>query len=271
MIITDVNRELDRIQDEEGIRVLYAVENGSRAWGIASQNSDYDIRFIYARPWTDYVSVRPKQDSIERKVDTPRPDPGRIDNLDFVGFDIVKFARLLANSNPTCIEWLVSGIVYRDNNTLGNFEKFARGKFDARKLYYHYASMCKSNYMKYLHSKKEVTYKKYLYALRGMVNALYVLNVGGIPGPNLAHTAGLLNGTYGYSIDTYNELMDIIEKKKSGNEGDIIQNLATVDNTIEAFLNDKPKLPESKPIDTNWLDSVIQYNLVGVERNGEIR
>jgi predicted nucleotidyltransferase len=39
-----IQSELIRIENERGVRVLYAVESGSRAWGFASTDSDYDRR-----------------------------------------------------------------------------------------------------------------------------------------------------------------------------------------------------------------------------------
>ena len=48
-----VNKCLDEIENEFGVKVLYAVESGSRGWGFANEDSDYDVRFIYVRPLED--------------------------------------------------------------------------------------------------------------------------------------------------------------------------------------------------------------------------
>ena len=42
----EVARRLRQIEDEEGVRVFYACESGSRAWGFPSKDSDYDVRFL---------------------------------------------------------------------------------------------------------------------------------------------------------------------------------------------------------------------------------
>ena len=42
--------KLKTIEKEENVRILLAVESGSRAWGFASPDSDYDVRFIYYKP-----------------------------------------------------------------------------------------------------------------------------------------------------------------------------------------------------------------------------
>lgn len=40
---------LEAIACDEGVRIFLAVESGSRAWGFASPDSDYDVRFLYVR------------------------------------------------------------------------------------------------------------------------------------------------------------------------------------------------------------------------------
>lgn len=44
-----IQEQLRRIEEAENIKILLSVESGSRAWGFASPDSDYDVRFIYIR------------------------------------------------------------------------------------------------------------------------------------------------------------------------------------------------------------------------------
>ena len=60
--------ELEKIESSYGVRVLHAVESGSRAWGFASPDSDYDVRFIYVRPIEDYIRLDEPRDVIEWKI-----------------------------------------------------------------------------------------------------------------------------------------------------------------------------------------------------------
>ena len=49
--------KLRQIGQEENVTLLHAVESGSRAWGFPSPDSDYDVRFIYYRPLSFYLSL----------------------------------------------------------------------------------------------------------------------------------------------------------------------------------------------------------------------
>lgn len=97
--------ELKRIESENGVRVLLAVESGSRAWGFASPDSDYDVRFIYAHHRDWYISVLEPRDVIEEML------PG---HLDVSGWDLRKTLRLFSKCNLALNEWLGSSIVYSE-------------------------------------------------------------------------------------------------------------------------------------------------------------
>lgn len=50
-----IQEQLRRIEEAENIKILLSVESGSRAWGFASPDSDYDVRFIYIRRLWSYA------------------------------------------------------------------------------------------------------------------------------------------------------------------------------------------------------------------------
>lgn len=85
--------ELKRIEREEGVRILYACESGSRAWGFPSRDSDYDVRFLYIRPVEWYLSIFDKRDVIERPIS---------DRLDINGWDLKKRSVSSANQTRRC-------------------------------------------------------------------------------------------------------------------------------------------------------------------------
>lgn len=103
-ITSKIKSKLISIEKEKNIKTLYAVESGSRAWGFESEDSDYDVRFIYIHPSDWYLSINDKRDVIEYPID---------ENLiDISGWEIRKALRLFRKSNPPLMEWMCSPIVY---------------------------------------------------------------------------------------------------------------------------------------------------------------
>lgn len=64
-----IQEQLRRIEEAENIKILLSVESGSRAWGFASPDSDYDVRFIYIRRLEDYLRLDTNRDVIELPID----------------------------------------------------------------------------------------------------------------------------------------------------------------------------------------------------------
>ena len=100
-----IQEQIRRIEESENIKILLAVESGSRAWGFASPDSDYDVRFVYIRRPEDYLRLDAVRDVIELPID---------DVLDINGWDLQKTLRLLYKSNPILFEWFSSPIVYQE-------------------------------------------------------------------------------------------------------------------------------------------------------------
>ncbi len=231
--IIQICRELEK---KETIKILFAVENGSRAWRMASKNSDYDVRFVFVRPIRQYFQIRPLPAVIEaffNEEGFPCSQDKAL--VDMVGFDLLKFAALLSDSNPTTIEWLVSDIIYYGQQNRV-FKEFAKKNFNSPSLYYHYKSMCRTNYLTYLKPKKEVTYKKYLYAYRGLINAKWVANHHSLP--PIAFKDALRGMAKIVPKEILQKLQVVIKLKSAGKEKDIIKNIPLMDEYIEKFLGD---------------------------------
>ena len=144
---TGIKRICVFLEKKYKVRILFAVENGSRAWRMASKNSDYDVRFVFARPLEEYIQINSPSDVISVFFD----DKGKETNtenafIDFSGFDIFKYVKMLSSSNPTTIEWLLSDIVYYGKQDI-LFKRFAIRNFNKTSLYHHYKSMCRNNYL----------------------------------------------------------------------------------------------------------------------------
>ena len=157
--------KLKQIEKDYNVRVLLAVESGSRAWGFASPDSDYDVRFIYVRPETEYLRLEAVRDVIELPVN---------DELDINGWDLQKTLRLLYRSNPTLFEWFSPPIVYVETEFVDQFRKIMTDYFSTKKSLYHYISMAESNYREYLKGEM-VKAKKYFYVLRPVLACRWVM------------------------------------------------------------------------------------------------
>ena len=163
--------KLKALEESENIRILLAVESGSRAWGFASPDSDYDVRFVYVRKREDYLRLDPVRDVIELPLD---------DILDINGWDLQKTLRLLYKSNPTLFEWFSSPIVYLETDFADRFRAMMNYFFSNKRSLYHYISMAESNYREYL-KKDMVRAKKYFYVLRPVLACRWITDRGTPP------------------------------------------------------------------------------------------
>lgn len=162
---SDIARRLSDIEAEYAVRVLYACESGSRAWGFASPDSDYDVRFIYVHPLPWYLQVSTQRDVIEVPIS---------DELDINGWELRKALGLLKKGNATLIEWLDSPVVYRaDADFLRAMRDAVRRTHQAERTFHHYVHMARKNYREYLRGDT-VRLKKYLYVLRPLLATLWI-------------------------------------------------------------------------------------------------
>ncbi len=213
---------------------------------MASEDSDYDVRFVFVRPLEEYISIDKRVEVIDRGYDENGMRMGREGCMvDICGFDVFKFTKMLSSSNPTVIEWLKSNIVYY-GAVIEVFKEYAEKSFNKISLYFHYKSMCKQNYLKYIKSKDDVTYKRYLYCMRGLVNAKWVANAGILPPIGFVHT---LNASHEFIPEhIILKLKEIIRLKKDMREKEIVQNVVKIDNYIESFLKDDSEAPREKQL-----------------------
>ncbi|WP_184431041.1 nucleotidyltransferase domain-containing protein [Roseospira goensis] len=169
-----IRSRLQEVERTEDVRVLFAAESGSRAWGFPSPDSDYDVRFIYARPLRWYLGLDPGRDVIEAPLDAHL--------IDLAGWDVRKALRLLLKTNPALSEWLRSPIVYEDS---GTFQTEARALFDRhaapRTLAHAYASTAATNWRSGLADRETVRLKKYFYAIRPCLCLRWVVETGAPP------------------------------------------------------------------------------------------
>ncbi len=161
----EIINKLNEIEQKEHVKIIYAVESGSRAWGFESTDSDYDVRFIYVRDKKEYLCLDEKSDVIQLPID---------EVFDISGWDIKKALKLLYKSNPSLLEWFASPIVYKETIEASYIREVIPFYFSQKKLYCHYQRMAKTA-LKYMNNEK-VPVKKYLYILRCILSSQYIVN-----------------------------------------------------------------------------------------------
>lgn len=164
-------KKIKEVETSKGVEVLLAVESGSRAWGFASPDSDYDIRFIYRHEKDWYLSPWDKDETIEFMTE---------DDLDGSGRDLRKTFHLLLKSNAALLSWFYSPIVYMKNERFVElFKPLADACFSPIAVSYHYVSMSK----KYLEACRndEVKLKSYFYCLRTALTGKWIIDKGTVP------------------------------------------------------------------------------------------
>ena len=160
-----IQKKLKEIEKQEHVKIILAIESGSRAWGFESADSDYDVRFIYVREPKMYLRLDTVRDVIEWQLD---------EVFDISGWDIKKALQLLYKSNPTLFEWINSPIVYKETREGRELRELSKQYFDVKKSVMHYLNMASNTFDNYLQDES-VKLKKYFYALRPILAVKYAL------------------------------------------------------------------------------------------------
>jgi predicted nucleotidyltransferase len=242
-IVVLIKRLCRLMEDVNDVRIVFAVESGSRAWGMESSDSDYDVRFVYARPLSEYLRIDRPGDVLEAYYDLDG-DPCKPKGaaIDMVGFDVFKYAALLSKSNPAAIEWLLSGTVYCGEQNKA-FREYAEKGFSPESLFYHYRSMAKTNYERFIKPEKKSTTKIYLYVYRGIVNAKWIESKGTLP--PMEYPKALSGMRKALPQPVVERIEGLLKEKKAGGERDGIKD-AVLDGYAEEFFSGPIHAPEAR-------------------------
>ncbi len=173
-----IQSQLFALEKKYAVKILYACESGSRAWGFPSPDSDYDVRFIYKHESDWYLSLEEEKDTIDVPVN---------EVLDINGWDIRKFLRLAAKSNAVIFEWMQSPIIYSENlDFKESFQAIAPICFSPIAAMHHYLSMARKKQAECL-ADSQVKLKRYFYAIRATLSALWIAEHKTIPPMELKH------------------------------------------------------------------------------------
>ena len=167
----EIRENLDAIENQYDVKILLAVESGSRAWGFASPDSDYDVRFIYMHEPKEYLRIDVRKDTIEWQLD---------EVLDINGWDLRKALLAFGKGNPNVMEWANSPIIYRKASEWDALRAAAMGYFSEKSALCHYYGTANSTLHGFL-SGDMVRYKKYFYALRPLLCCRWIERYHSVP------------------------------------------------------------------------------------------
>jgi predicted nucleotidyltransferase len=226
--VKEIHALLGRLETEHEIRICYACESGSRAWGFASPDSDYDIRFLFVRQPSNYLMIDKGMESIDLPMEG---------DLDAGGWDLRKSVKLLSTSNGALVEWLHSPIVYHaDPGFLERWQTAAREWFSPASCQAHYRGLATGMIRAKL-ADEEVRAKDYLYALRSALCARWVAAGRGIPPVPFAEL------TPTAPAEVREVIPDLLAWKSRTGEGEKMPRHPVLDAFLQDFLAEQVELP----------------------------
>jgi len=223
-MIDEIIKELNNLEQELNIRILYAVESGSRAWGFASKNSDWDVRFIYIHKKDWYLSIDNKKDSYNKILPN---------DIDLSGWELRKTLKLFRKSNPPLMEWLRSPIVYYQSYSMINkLIVLSTEYFNPKSCLHHYLHMAEGNYRAYLKSDN-VRIKKYFYVLRPILACSWIENTNTMAPMEFQKLVDLQikDSALRFEID------QLLKRKMDGEELDIEPKISVINDYLEKQIN----------------------------------
>ncbi len=207
-----IQARLSAAELEHGVKVLYAVESGSRGWGFASEDSDFDVRFIYAHKPEWYLGVAPEErrDVLELGIEmTP------VGELDINGWELRKALKLFRLSNPPLLEWLSSPLVYREAGGLAaRLREIAPSCTSPIRAWHHYRSLMEKSRARYWERKPSI--KAWFYMLRPLLAMRWIEQGKGVPPMRFDR---LMDGVIADAA-LRQELDALVEAKQWGGEQD---------------------------------------------------
>jgi len=218
-----IQAKLTALEADVDIRIVFAVESGSRAWGFPSPDSDYDVRFVYAHTPDWYLSIKPGRDVIELPIDG---------DWDINGWDIRKALGLLIKPNPVLLEWLSSPIRYRWNDDIcQRLIAFSQKTTFGQSCLHHYRNLAQKQWDKHVGDNRDVALKKYFYILRPALAMCWIRQNGDVQPPmNLQALVGGLD----LAPDLTRDIARLLHLKATAKEVGRGARIPTVDAFIHA-------------------------------------
>lgn len=232
----EIETRLAAVEAEDGVRLLLAIESGSRAWGFPSPDSDYDVRFLYVRPRRDYLALSPVRDVIERPI---------VDEIDLNGWDLRKALGLMLRNNSVLSEWVESPIRYREPHpVIARMAELKDRHFDPNGFALHYAKLGRTAIARWMQDEHEVAVKRYFYALRPAL-AIRVLRRD--PSRRPPMQLQQLMAAAGLASSATDEIERLVAMKADTREAGPIARVPEIDALIEGELARAGEVPSRAP------------------------
>lgn len=250
-----IQSQLSEVERDFGVRFLFAIESGSRAWGFPSPDSDFDVRFVYAHTPDWYLKISPGRDVIERPL---------VDDWDMNGWDIQKAIGLLLKPNPVLLEWLSSPIQYRwDGAACKMLSEFADKHVKPSACLTHYYHLAKKTWDRNIANEVTVNLKKYFYVLRPVLAMRWVrMNPNMLPPMNFQD---LVHGT-DIALNLQALIAELLELKAKSSEIGKGDRIPEIDQLIlSEFDEAQPNLRDKYPLQITTRDEADQLfrDLIG--------
>ncbi len=244
---TKILKKLKEMEEEHNVKIIFAVESGSRSWNFASKDSDYDVRCVHVSLAKKYLEIESPPEQISSLNEVP--------DLDIVSWDAKKFMRLFSTSNPSCSEWLNSEIIYIDSEYRQQLKEIFQKDFSRFKLKKHYVSMARQNYEKYIRNHNPCSLKKYVYILRAICCVEWLNELNKIPPIKYNDVAKQLPGQF----ETF--FNECVQLKLSGENKEGPQN-ESINREIEKYFDMKFEEDKDK-FDLKVLNAILKNMIVG--------
>lgn len=231
-----IRKELAAIEAARKVRVLFAAEAGSRAWGFPSIDSDYDVRFIYVHEPDWYLGATPEleRDVIERSVQVPG-----VGELDMSGWELRKALKIFRSGNPQIAEWLLSPVIYAESGPLA---RLLRNGLDSGLsqggMWHHYRGLLNSARKRMGSGNRSA--KTLLYAVRPLLIMLWLERGLGVPPVRLEQLVERLVE----DAELARDIRELVERKRSALEQD---NHPAGQKILEWLEKEERRIEEERP------------------------
>ncbi len=258
-----INKILNEFESEHDYYVIGCSDNGSKAWGYASESSDDDLKAVFIRKdYTKYTTIFQYNDSYRNKFDE--------EDIDITYYDITKLLKFISSGNAQGYEFLFTPKVLKTSSHMQLLKMFAFDKFskNKKKLGYHYYGLAKSTYSRRVENKKDISkYHQWLYIIRPILSVMYMQQHDGLPSLDFNQ---LLTEVKILDVRAFQLILTIVENKKMGKTDEFLSETDSLHlsnwveesiNSIKLFLDNMPKISDNDEGEKEDYDKML-YMLV---------